>query len=388
MRFLIYRWQTVGIGDLEDCIVKMGHEIDTIEHVFYSYEVDEDFSKSLSDRLRLKQYDAVISFNYFQVISNVCEKWNINYISWIFDSPTLNLFSKTVVNRCNYIFIFDKTLYQEIKKMGVNKVYYLPLAVNVARLEQLDIHRDDIDKFQSDISFVGSLYDKKISYDALMNLPEYYKGYLEAVMQAQVNIYGYNFLEELLTDDIVNGLNKYVHLNLDNNFIGSEKMIYASTFLGVKVTSMERMRILDILSREFSVDLYSSSDIKTLPFVNYRGKVNYYTEMPKVFFLSKINLNMTFRNIKTGIPLRIFDIMGAGGFVLTNYQEELLDHFIDGVDLVIYENIEDLQYKIRYYLGHEEERKQIAYNGYKKVKESHTYKVRFDKIIETTFAKS
>lgn len=58
--------------------------------------------------------------------------------------------------------------------------------------------------------------------------------------------------------------------------------------------------------------------------------------------------------------------MGAGGFVLTNYQEEILDYFEDGKDLIIYENIADLKNKIGYYLAHEEERKQIAQKGYKK----------------------
>ena len=38
-----------------------------------------------------------------------------------------------------------------------------------------------------------------------------------------------------------------------------------------------------------------------------------------MFANSKVNLNITLRNIKTGIPLRALDIMGAGGFLLTNY---------------------------------------------------------------------
>lgn len=386
MRFLLYRWNAIGVVDLEDCLIRMGHEVDSIEYIFHSFEEDEKFSGLLDKKLCLKHYNAVISFNYFQVISNVCNEKHIKYISWVFDSPTLNLFSKTVFNKCNYIFIFDKALYQDIKAMGINNVYYLPLAVNVERLEQLEISQEDIQYYQSEVSFVGSLYDKKISYDALVNLPDYYRGFLEAIMQAQLNIYGYNFLEELLTDDIVETLKKYVHLNLDKNFIGSAKRIFATIFLGVKVTSMERRKILDTLSRKFNVDLYTGSDSGLLPFANYKGRVNYYTEMPKVFFLSKVNLNMTLRNIRTGIPLRIFDIMGAGGFVLTNYQEELQDYFIDGKDLVIYENIDDLQYKVRYYLEHEDERRQIAYNGCKKVKEFHDYPKRLDKIIETVFS--
>ena len=33
------------------------------------------------------------------------------------------------------------------------------------------------------------------------------------------------------------------------------------------------------------------------------------------------------RPIEKGLPLRCFDIMGCGGFLMTNYQEELEDMF-------------------------------------------------------------
>ena len=52
--------------------------------------------------------------------------------------------------------------------------------------------------------------------------------------------------------------------------------------------------------------------------------------MPLVFQNSKINLNITLRSIKNGIPLRAIDIMGAGGFLLTNYQNDFGLHFTDG----------------------------------------------------------
>ena len=43
---------------------------------------------------------------------------------------------------------------------------------------------------------------------------------------------------------------------------------------------------------------------------------------------SKINLNPTAKGIRSGIPLRIFDILSCSGFLLTNYQSELSDHFL------------------------------------------------------------
>jgi spore maturation protein CgeB len=98
--------------------------------------------------------------------------------------------------------------------------------------------------------------------------------------------------------------------------------------------------------------------------VNCHGFIDYHTDMYKVFNLSKINLNITLPSIETGIPQRIFDILGAGGFVMTNYQEELEDYFTPGVDLETYKDIPELIAKCRYYLTHEDARLNIAYNGF------------------------
>ena len=104
--------------------------------------------------------------------------------------------------------------------------------------------------------------------------------------------------------------------------------------------------------------------------------------MPQIIKCSKINLNMTNYPIKTGLPLRIFDLMGAGGFVISNYQAEIPEYFIPGEDIVLYDSIPDLLGKIEYYLEHEDERIQIARNGYNKVKEYHTYDLRLLTMFE------
>ena len=57
--------------------------------------------------------------------------------------------------------------------------------------------------------------------------------------------------------------------------------------------------------------------------------------MPLIFRESKINLNITLRSITSGMPLRALDIMGAGGFLLSNYQQELAENYIDGEELVL-----------------------------------------------------
>ena len=100
--------------------------------------------------------------------------------------------------------------------------------------------------------------------------------------------------------------------------------------------------------------------------VAFKGYVNYLTEMPDVFHRSRINLNITLRSIQTGIPLRCLDIMGAGGFLMSNYQPELAQLFENGREMAMYESKEDLLDKVNYCLTHEEERKEIAYLGREK----------------------
>ena len=102
---------------------------------------------------------------------------------------------------------------------------------------------------------------------------------------------------------------------------------------------------------------------------------------PYVFKHAKINLNISLRSIKSGIPLRAFDIMGAGGFLLTNYQADFADCYEPGEDFVYFESKDDLLNKIEYYLTHEDERTAIARNGFEKTTAYHTYKHRIDEIL-------
>lgn len=116
------------------------------------------------------------------------------------------------------------------------------------------------------------------------------------------------------------------------------------------------------------IDLYTKSDTTPLKYVRVYGGVQTLTEIPKVFNLSKINLNMNIKPIQTGLPLRIFDIMSCGGFLMTNYQAELTDYFEIGTALEAYASLDELVKKCAFYLEHEDIRQKIALTGYEKFK--------------------
>lgn len=94
------------------------------------------------------------------------------------------------------------------------------------------------------------------------------------------------------------------------------------------------------------------------------------------------NINISQRGMKGGIPFWVFDIMGSGGFLMSNFQLDFLDLFVPGKDFVYYESKENILDKIRYYLAHEEERRAVARNGHNKVAANHTYRHRVREMLD------
>ena len=107
--------------------------------------------------------------------------------------------------------------------------------------------------------------------------------------------------------------------------------------------------------------------------------------MPHIFCSSKININLTLRSILSGLPLRVIDILGAGGFLITNYQIEMEEYFDNGKDLVWFESREDLMEKIDFYLSHDSEREKIALSGNKIVCKNFNYESQLSQILEIAF---
>lgn len=154
-------------------------------------------------------------------------------------------------------------------------------------------------------------------------------------------------------------------------------------FLSRKLAEMDRITVLNTLASRYTVDLYTKSDCRNLSNVRIHQGVDYYTDMNKIFYLSRINLNISLPSIETGLPQRILDIMGSGGFVLTNYQQEIDDFFVIGKEIEVFHDLDELLEKTAYYLSHEEERLRIAMNGYLKVRDNFSYTHQVKHILQT-----
>lgn len=395
MKILFPHWKSFGVEDITEAFEKLGHTVVQYENEPANYRIDPKYKSAFKKYIRSENIELVFTSNYFPVISDACNDTGIIYISWCYDSPLVLTYSKTIFNPCNRIFIFDSQMASEIKALGAQNVYYMPMAVNAERLSKMSATPEQKKIIEADVSFVGSLYTEKHTlYDRMTKLDAHTRGYLEGVMASQMLVYGYSFIENTLTPQIIKKMQEAMPLETTPGGMETVAYTYANYFLCRKMTQTERTEILDELSKlllhittsdgraAIPLKLYTPAPTPFLSDVQNMGTIHYMYEMPLVFQNSKINLNITLRSIKSGIPLRAMDIMGAGGFLLTNYQDDFNLHFTDGEDFVSYSSREDLYTKIVYFLTHENERKEIAANGCKKVRANHTYEKSLAAMLE------
>lgn len=390
MNLLFYRYGSICEPDMIEALEELGHTVAPITLEVTRKDVPpQEVIRSVSDTLLSGSFDGVMSVNYYPVLSEICNIFHIRYICQTVDSPVMELCSHTLSNSWNRVFLFDRQQYETFHPMNPEHIHHLPLAVNTGRLNRLlqAVSRTEKDRFVSDVSFVGSLYTEKCPYDRITSDDSYLTGYLEGLMEAQCKVYGYFFLPELLTEDVTA---RFISAMPDyylppERAIRDDRMIISLMYLGPKVTSMERLRLLSALGQRFPVTLYTRSSAEQLP-VRCRGGVKTLTEMPLVFSGSRINLNMTAKSIRSGIPLRVFDILGCSGFLLSNYQPELLDYFVPGEEIDVYTCEEELLSKTAYYLDHDKERREMAQAAWEKIQRSHSYTIRMEQMLNIAFS--
>lgn len=386
-RILFVHSVSIKLAGLMNALMKLGHEVTEFSHDVASFSVNAKDYTFLEEALEEGNYDLVVTYDFIRVVSTVCESMNVKYYSWVYDSPLLALYTEEARNGVNYISVFERNQFQRLQTQGLKHLRYIPLATEVDLFGMVDITAEDEKKYSADVSFVGSLYDKRGFEELFQGAPD------EIVREAQHVINtpdckwdGTKQLFGIASDELISYMMEKEEQSYLNYFDIDNRYYCESMKLVRKCNEIERIRILNEIAKKFKMVLYTKNvEQSDLINVDIRPRIDYLMVMPKVFYLSKININISSRSIETGIPQRVWDIMAVGGFCLTNYQPELEEYFEIGKDLDVYHDLDELIAKIDYYLHHEDTRVRIAINGYKKVRKLHTYQHRMKEVLDWIF---
>lgn len=391
MKALIYRYGSICEPDIIDGFRELGIEVSEIDIEIHDKTVlPKQTVEIVSKYLQDNPVDFVFSVNFYPALSDICNIYHIRYFSWTVDCPVLEVFANSISNEWNRTFLFDRAQYNDLIGLNPERIFHLSLAANPDKMKnRIDsLPSQTRAKYSHDVAFVGSLYSEKCPYDEIKGLSDYANGFLQGMINAQENVYGYYFVDETLPDEIIDEIKSCVSdfdkLKDYDNYL-TDRITASQFYVASKITSNERQHLFKILSEKFDTHIYTASNTSAMPRINNHGTCSTLTEMPVIFNSSKININTTSKAIRSGIPLRIFDILSCGGFLVSNFQPELMEFFTPGQDLVMYSSIDECVELCRYYLENDSERKEIAAAGLETLTKFHTYKIRLAQMITTGF---
>ncbi len=310
----------------------------------------------------------------------------IKYISVIWDAPYLKAY--TVMGTLDNIWYsaFDKLDAERMRQGGCPHVMYQPLSVNRENILAWKKRFLAKRRYIHDISLIANLYEDN-AYDRCLDLlPENMQAYFRSIFEEAAfkwdgvnRVYGKTGQEILEYMKLVSPT-----LKINNPYNVEDVRYFEAMYLIRKLANIERVCVLNLLAEDHDVYLYTYSEVDEtlMPKVHRRPPVQVGEATSFIYAGTKINLNIALKGIEGGTTQRIMDIMGAGGFVLTNYCEETAELFEEDKEIVMFRTLEELIQKVDYYLEHEEEREQIARVGHERAMNDYTYEKKIKKLLD------
>ncbi len=154
----------------------------------------------------------------------------------------------------------------------------------------------------------------------------------------------------------------------------NKKYLYDVSFVGVKK-----------YDREKAVEYIESQGIHVETFGS--GWANGYVpdgEINNIYNSSRINLNFTksLHEKQKHFKWRTVEVPLSGGFLLTEDIPGLEKHFDVEKEISVFYSLGECCEKIKYFLAHEEEREEIAKNGWERAMAEYTWEAKFRQMFE------
>ena len=149
---------------------------------------------------------------------------------------------------------------------------------------------------------------------------------------------------------------------------------------------LERNQLLEDVAKSIDIKFWGYGE-DNLPsgsriMRNYNGE-SWGIDRCRIFAQSKMVITKHITTVagKYCNNMTLYEATGCGALLVTDYKYNLSELFVPDKEVVTYKTVEEAVNKIKYYLLHEEERKQIAAAGQKRTLDEHTYYNRMHELI-------
>ncbi len=301
------------------------------------------------------------------------DKVPITKAIWYLDNPARVKVSREEMDATDVVFTFDENYIPLLKEMGAKSVHTLHNPAGLLPTVRLDDNPPP--RKGPEVGFVGALAAQRfqpVREFWLQRDPDYVH----------------------ILDGIVDDFLKDPSTGLEERYKNSEAIQrlpyegFPVLYLEERTTYLRRYHYLEAI-KDLGLETYGAPEWADAEMAKelvpcYAGHgPEYVTELPQVYYDTKININIFHIQCIDSPNPRIFDVLACGGFLITEHRPSLEKYFQHGVELCWFKSREELVELVTYYREHPEEREEIARQGQKKALAEHLAKNRMQEFMDT-----
>lgn len=369
---------------LMDVFHRMGNELSIYQIADSEEQILKAFGEGkldlLAQEMKVGKSDAVFGLGYSACIAELCHSLNLIYISWLLQPPFSEAYSATVIYSTNRIFVADKYIADLFNMQGITNIFYLPAGVNIEKCRQVGTCYPEAELWDAAVADTIS----KNGWHELFrteNLKDSTLGYLEGILTCQNLVYGYDFYQRPMPGYVLEDLKRNSAIVLPHDSVEDISDYYADQCFYPKTTEKDRVIGVKTLEKGgMSTHYFSDQPIEGENLIQH-SPVSL-EERLKVYARTKINLCIAPRGIRDGLCESLLYAMAMGAFVITDYKPHVTEELNPDENVIVYEDLQDLLNKAKYFFIHDEERKKIAENARVKIEQEHTMEHRVEFILK------
>ncbi len=379
-RVLFFNRPYFLMGEITSALKRLGFEFRSVD-IGSGDTVRDGFVEDLLRAVVEFKPDLVLTVNHFGVdregrLTDLLLKMKLPLASWFVDNPHLILYRYAdVLPDLTAIFTYDAGNLEIMREKGFDNVFYLPLATDVGRFKPGLSGREE---WRADVSFLGNSMVHAV--DKYLRLSE-----LDADLQQKVPELATEFGEraELSVEEFLRNRHPEILLQMEN-FSTDEQKLSFEALITWEATRRYRLSCVQELLPFNPLIVGDEGWHKLLPGQGWRylSSLDYYNDLPAFYPMSKIGFNCTSRQMKGAVNQRVFDVPASGGFVLTDYREQMEALFEPGREIVSYSDISEIRPLLDKWLSDDAGRAEIVAAARRRILAEHTYEHRLSLLFE------
>ncbi|BDQ35356.1 CgeB family protein [Pseudodesulfovibrio portus] len=328
--------------------------------------------------------DFALTVNHFGLdregkLAGLLDDLGLPLASWFVDNPHLILFDYAHPGTGNTVlFTFDADNLDQLREKGFANVHHLPLATDPERFRTGSAAAGN-PEWACDVSFVGNSMTAPVARSlAGAGLPSRLLEEYEDVARA-FGESGENRVDRFLARHRPDWQKAVAGLDERENRLACESLLTWEATRQYRLACVRQtlpFAPLIVGDPGWGELLPSDAGWRHLP------PLDYYADLPRFYPLTKVNFNCTSRQMPGAVNQRVFDVPACGGFLITDYREQMESLFDPGTEAITYREPGEIPDLIDHFLGDSNQRDSVSRRARERILAEHTYAHRLTRLLD------